>query len=517
MAASAYALDIRKFPLPVCNDNDFADAINAGWVLTTAGMIFTMFLGLTMMEAGSVRRKNSSVVFYKYIICSFIAIFAFWAIGFAFAFANSAASFLGGGNYYFNREWTQCNPLTNTKDQYSFWCLQMFNALISLWLTLSMVSERVTMKAAFIYTFFHIFLIYPISVAWTWGLGWVANIGYGDYGGTAPVFLTGAYAGLAGLILIGTRYNRWNTYEDVYDERMMEVEMKGIRSIPVERQGDEGPYYPNVRSSREVSRQVTFINTARLRHRAFDEENDNFGIGNLSLFLIGFLLTWIGFYFFGMAQTWGLLKSGTTLWRNAAIAGVNIIIGAFSGGLVSLLLRTPIMYGPRAPRRLRYESIAAVRGALAGMTAVLSGASYYYPWASLIAAVFGGLFYVIAAKLIEAIKLDDPVETFATFAGGAGAGIMVNAFLIPIIGILYDNPTAGKIFGWQLLGNTIIPVWSFIIAFIIWMIIKVLRILRVDLRTEVVGYDFVEYADELDFTGKKLMVRKVEPAVGKKA
>ena len=235
MADSAYVLDVRKFPLPVCNDNDFADAINAGWILTTAGMIFTMFLGLAMMEAGSVRRKNSSIVFFKYIICSFIAIFAVWAIGFAFAFANSAAGFLGGGNYYFNIEWTQCNPLTNTKDQYSFWCLQMFNALISLWLTLSMLSERVTMKAAFLYTFFHIFLIYPISVAWTWGLGWVANIGYRDYGGAAPVFLTGAYAGLAGLILIGARYNRWNTYEDVYDERMMEVEMKGIRSIPVER------------------------------------------------------------------------------------------------------------------------------------------------------------------------------------------------------------------------------------------------------------------------------------------
>jgi len=44
-----------------------------------------------------------------------------------------------------------------------------------------------------------------------------------------------------------------------------------------------------------------------------------------------------------------------------------------------------------------------------------------------------------------------------------------------------------------------------------------MHIFRVDVRTEVVGYDYVEYADEIDFTGKKLTVKKVEPDVGKKA
>jgi len=42
---------------------------------------------------------------------------------------------------------------------------------------------------------------------------------------------------------------------------------------------------------------------------------------------------------------------------------------------------------------------------------------------------------------------------------------------------------------------------------IIWGFFKYLGMLRIDFKTEIVGYDYVEFADELDFRGKKLIKR----------
>lgn len=48
-------------------------------------------------------------------------------------------------------------------------------------------------------------VIYPVIAAWTWGGGWLENLGFHDFAGSGPVHLGGGWAGMIGTILLGPR------------------------------------------------------------------------------------------------------------------------------------------------------------------------------------------------------------------------------------------------------------------------------------------------------------------------
>ena len=52
--------------------------------------------------------------------------------------------------------------------------------------------------------------IYPVVVAWTWGGGWLAEMGFSDFAGSGVVHLTGGIAGLAGAAICGPRMGRFD-------------------------------------------------------------------------------------------------------------------------------------------------------------------------------------------------------------------------------------------------------------------------------------------------------------------
>lgn len=51
--------------------------------------------------------------------------------------------------------------------------------------------------------------IYPVVVAWTWGGGWLSELGYSDFAGSGVVHLVGGVAGLVGASLVGPRIGRF--------------------------------------------------------------------------------------------------------------------------------------------------------------------------------------------------------------------------------------------------------------------------------------------------------------------
>jgi len=250
------------------------------------------------------------------------------------------------------------------------------------------------------------------------------------------------------------------------------------------------------------------MNLARIRQRAFDEENDSFGVGNLAYLMMGGFLLWVGFFFLASGATWGVIKANTAIYGFMERAALGTLFAGSAGGFVAWLLRKAIMYGARSPSRMRLEAAGVMRGFIAGIVAVLAGAAYYEPWAAFVAGAWGGILYVLVAKLFDALKWDDPTESFAIFGGGGAAGVMIAAFLNKLLGIFYGNVTWGRTFGYQLMGAVVIAAWSLVCSGIFLWILKLMNLLRVDVRTEVVGYDYLEYADEIDFTGKALTVKK---------
>jgi Amt family ammonium transporter len=58
-------------------------------------------------------------------------------------------------------------------------------------------------------------LIYPFLVAWTWGGGWLNQMGYIDFAGSGIVHLCGGTAGFISACIIGPRSGRFKSIREV--------------------------------------------------------------------------------------------------------------------------------------------------------------------------------------------------------------------------------------------------------------------------------------------------------------
>jgi len=103
--------------------------------------------------------------------------------------------------------------------------------------------------------------------------------------------------------------------------------------------------------------------------------------------------------------------------------------------------------------------------------------------------------------------IDDPCEVLLLFGVSGMVGTMNVAFLDPVNGIIYGNNTDGRYFGLQLMGLVCVGLWAAIMSAIFFVVLWGIGMLRVDIGSEVVGYEFMDFTD-MEF-GKKRLVRRV--------
>ena len=65
------------------------------------------------------------------------------------------------------------------------------------------------MWSFFLFTLVLTGLIYPIVGAWTWGGGWLADLGFQDFAGSTIVHGVGGWAVLAGALVVGPRLSKF--------------------------------------------------------------------------------------------------------------------------------------------------------------------------------------------------------------------------------------------------------------------------------------------------------------------
>ena len=61
----------------------------------------------------------------------------------------------------------------------------------------------------FIFTLLLTAFIYPVIGSWTWGGGWLAEMGFQDFAGSTIVHSTGGWAALAGALVVGPRLGKF--------------------------------------------------------------------------------------------------------------------------------------------------------------------------------------------------------------------------------------------------------------------------------------------------------------------
>ena len=178
---------------------EVAAAANEMWLVLAAILVFFMQAGFTLVEAGFTRAKNAGNIIMKNVMDFSVGAIAYWAIGFGLAYGGSTlGGFVGSTDFFFG-----------DNARASEWFFQVVFAATAATIISGAVAGRVKFSSYLIYTPFITAIIYPIVTHWTWGGGWLAELGYYDFAGSGIVHMLGGVAALAGVIVIGPRIGRY--------------------------------------------------------------------------------------------------------------------------------------------------------------------------------------------------------------------------------------------------------------------------------------------------------------------
>ncbi|MGN1001205.1 MAG: ammonium transporter, partial [Oscillospiraceae bacterium] len=71
------------------------------------------------------------------------------------------------------------------------------------------MAERTKFSSYCIYSAVISLIVYPIEAHWVWGGGWLAQLGFHDYAGSAAIHMVGGIAALIGAIFLGPRIGKY--------------------------------------------------------------------------------------------------------------------------------------------------------------------------------------------------------------------------------------------------------------------------------------------------------------------
>lgn len=199
---------------------DFGQRLDLVWVIIAAALVLLMQIGFMLLEAGTVRSKNSINVAQKNLLDFAFATAGFAAVGFMFAFAASSTFPIGWNSDYLFLQNIDSSTIT-------FFVFQVMFCGTAATIVSGAVAERMRLSAYVITSIVVAIVIYPVFVQWAWGnaLGanpgaFLANLGFVDFAGSTVVHATGAWVALAACLILGPRFGR-------FDENGKPVRMSG--------------------------------------------------------------------------------------------------------------------------------------------------------------------------------------------------------------------------------------------------------------------------------------------------
>ena len=178
-------------------------------------LVFWMAAGFAMLEAGFVRSKNATIQLAKNVGLFSIAGFLYYLIGFNLMYPGDGwiiEGWIGAiGTTVLEPVGVAIEDLDDI--EYASIGSDFFFQLMFCATTASIVSgalaERIKLNAFFIFVVILTALIYPIQASWTWGEGWLDEMGFLDFAGSTIVHSVGGWAALTGAIILGARKGKY--------------------------------------------------------------------------------------------------------------------------------------------------------------------------------------------------------------------------------------------------------------------------------------------------------------------
>jgi len=435
-------------------------ALDAFYLLIMGVFVFFMQCGFALLEAGTVRSKNTKNILLKNLLDACLGAIIWWAWGMGVAYGDSGSEdgnvFIGtasgGAGAFLAAGWgTDFNPY----DGYtiSLWFFQYVFAAAAATIVSGAVAERAQLVAYLIYTSVITGFIYPVVVHWVWcSNGFLSGAfttdksktilgGCLDFAGSGVVHMTGGIAALCGAFIIKPRIGR-------FDENGNAVPMPG-QSTPFQ--------------------------------------------------VLGTFILWMGWYGFNPGSTLGITPSGYgSIMARAAMCTT---LSAAVGGIT-------VVFFDRIFSKT-YDVGMVCNGILAGLVSITAGCACMLPWAAFLTGFIGAFVYYGASKLMVKLKIDDPLDAFAVhgacgFWGVAAVGVFGHPELVGFgwdgnngdaTGLPDDTEYAGFLYGGStLFGAQIVTLfieiaWVATLSSIMFFALKMSGILRVSEEVEMAGMD----------------------------
>ncbi|MGB0660574.1 MAG: methyl-accepting chemotaxis protein [Mangrovicoccus sp.] len=180
------------------------------WTITAAALVFVMQVGFLLLEAGSVRSKNSVNVAQKNLMDFLLSTVIYGAIGYCLMFGASQYGVFGWSPSFV--------ALSHIGDwSLTFFVFQLMFCGTAATIMSGAVAERLSINGYLVVAVLIGALIYPVAGHWAWGglltgdeKPILAANGFMDFAGSTVVHGVGAWVALAMIMIIGPRIGKFD-------------------------------------------------------------------------------------------------------------------------------------------------------------------------------------------------------------------------------------------------------------------------------------------------------------------
>jgi Amt family ammonium transporter len=190
-------------------------ALDTFYFLIAGAFVMWMAAGFAMLETGLVRSKNTVDILTKNIGLFAIACLMYMFVGYNIMYSGGPNTLIPGFGFFIGTEDNAVEAVIGGGEDAPYYSnlADFFFQVVFVATAMSIISgavaERMKLWPFFLFTVFMTAFIYPIQGYWSWGGGFLSELGYSDYAGSGIVHLAGATAALAGVLLLGPRKDKY--------------------------------------------------------------------------------------------------------------------------------------------------------------------------------------------------------------------------------------------------------------------------------------------------------------------
>ena len=183
--------------------NELAISLDTVWMLLAAMLVFWMQPGFALCEAGFTRSKNTVNILMKNFVDFMLGSLLFFCVGFGFMFGSEGAGFIGAPN------WGDLSFYKGELPVEGFLIFETVFCATAATIVSGAMAERTKFSMYLIYSAVISLFVYPIEGHWTWGGGWLSQLGFHDFAGSAIVHSVGGVLALTGALALGPRRGKY--------------------------------------------------------------------------------------------------------------------------------------------------------------------------------------------------------------------------------------------------------------------------------------------------------------------